>query len=56
MREIKAPLITQLVEELCIEACCVLPDDITNSFKSSLQTEKSTLGKEILQTLVIHFR
>ena len=52
MREIKAPLITQLVEELCIEACCVLPDDITNSFKSSLQTEKSPLGKEILQTLI----
>ena len=52
MREIKAPLITQLVEELCIEACCVLPDNITNSFKSSLQTEKSPLGKEILETLI----
>lgn len=52
MREIKASLITQLVEELCIEACCVLPNDITNSFKSSILAEKSILGKEILQTLV----
>ena len=52
MREIKAQLITHLVEELCIEACCVLPDDITKRFKSSLQTEKSMLGKEILATLI----
>ena len=52
MREIKASLISELVEELCIEACCVLPDDINSSFKSSLLTEQSPLGKEILQTLI----
>ncbi len=52
MRIINAQDIAQLVEELCIEACCVLPDDIQNKFKSSLHTEKSPLGREILGTLI----
>ena len=52
MREIEASQITELVEKLCIEACCVLTDDIKTSFKSSLQTEQSPLGKEILETLI----
>ncbi|HTN69106.1 MAG TPA: fumarate hydratase [Dysgonamonadaceae bacterium] len=41
-----------MIEGLCIEACCVLPNDIKSSFKSSLQTERSPLGKEILRTLI----
>lgn len=52
MRNIEAQKITDLVEKLCIEACCVLTNDIKNSFKSYLQTEKSPLGKEILGTLL----
>ncbi|MFA5463045.1 MAG: fumarate hydratase, partial [Dysgonamonadaceae bacterium] len=52
MREIDAQDIAQLVETLCIEACCVLPNDIQNKFKSSLQTEQSPLGREILGTLI----
>ena len=52
MREIKASQIAELVEGLCVEACCVLTDDIMSSFKSSLQTEQSPLGKEILETLI----
>ena len=52
MREIKASKIAELVENLCIEACCVITDDIKSSFKSSLQTEKSPLGKEVLETLI----
>ena len=52
MREIKASQISDLVEELCIEACCVLPEDVNSSFKSSLLTEQSPLGKEILETLI----
>ncbi len=52
MREIKASQIAELVEKLCIEACCVLTDDIKSSFKSSLQTEQSPLGREILETLI----
>lgn len=52
MREIKASQIAELVENLCIEACCVLTNDIKSSFKSSLQTEQSQLGKEVLATLI----
>lgn len=52
MREIKALHIAELVEHLCIEACCVLTDDIKSSFKSSLLTEQSPLGKEVLETLI----
>lgn len=52
MREVKAKDISKLVENLSIQACCVLPDDIHSKFKSSLQTEQSPLGKEILKTLI----
>ena len=52
MRNIEAQKITDLVEKLCTEACCVITNDIKNSFKSCLKTEKSSLGKEILGTLL----
>ena len=52
MIEIKALDIAELVEHLCIEACCVITDDIKSGFKSSLLTEKSPLGKEVLATLI----
>ncbi len=56
MREIRASHITDLVEKLCIEACCFLTEDIETRFKSCLQTEKSPLGKEILGTLIENAR
>ncbi|MDO5664941.1 MAG: fumarate hydratase [Bacteroidia bacterium] len=56
MKQIKASDITALVERLCIEACCVITDDINNKFKSSLQAETSPLGKEILSTLIENAR
>ncbi len=52
MKTVNAQDITNLVERLCIEACCVITDDIYKGFKSILATEKSTLGKEIIGTLI----
>ncbi len=52
MRTIEAEKITELVEKLCIEACCNLTEDIYTSFCENQKTEKSTLGKEILGTLI----
>ena len=56
MKVVKASEITRLVENLCIEACCVVTDDINQKFKSCLQIEKSPLGKEILGTLIENAR
>ena len=52
MRIVEAEKITSLVEKLCIEACCVITDDIYSCFKNCIKTEKSALGREILGTLV----
>lgn len=52
MRTVEAEKITSLVEKLCIEACCVITDDIYSCFKNCIKTEKSALGREILGTLV----
>ncbi|MGI6477908.1 MAG: fumarate hydratase [Salinivirgaceae bacterium] len=52
MKTVKASDITNLVEKLCIDACCDISDDINNKFKSCLETEKSPLGKNVLRTLI----
>lgn len=51
MRKIDASQITDLVEKLCIEANCVLTDDIRGCFAACAQKETSALGREILGTL-----
>ncbi|MDD2491545.1 MAG: fumarate hydratase, partial [Bacteroidales bacterium] len=52
MREIKANQITELVEKLCIEANCVITEDIRTCLGSCMKSESSPLGREILGTLV----
>ncbi|MGI6046590.1 MAG: fumarate hydratase [Petrimonas sp.] len=52
MKTVKASEITNLVEKLCIEACCVITGDIENKFKCCLETEKSPLGKQVVGTLL----
>mgnify|MGYP001255355854 CR=1 FL=1 len=56
MRKVKSADITALVEQLCMEACYVLSDDINKKFKSSLLTERSPLAKEVLGTLIENAR
>ena len=52
MRNIESEKIVNLVEQLCIDACCKLTDDIYTSFVQNQKQEKSNLGKEILGTLI----
>jgi fumarate hydratase subunit alpha len=52
VREIRAADITAAVREMCIEACCVLPDDVRAALKGALETEESELGREVLSLLV----
>lgn len=56
IREVNVEKITDLVEKLCIEANCHLTDDIFSCLKSCRATEKSPLGKDILNTLVENAR
>ncbi|MDR2868862.1 MAG: fumarate hydratase [Deferribacteraceae bacterium] len=51
MREINVKDITELVEKLCIDACCKLGDDVFAAFKKFKASEQSELGKSILSTL-----
>lgn len=52
MRQINTDSITELVEKLCIEANVNLTDDIYSCLKKCQHKELSSLGKDILGTLV----
>nr|WP_199318966.1 fumarate hydratase [Dysgonomonas sp. BGC7] len=52
IRTIQADDITNLVEKLCIEANCNLTEDIFICLNNCRSKEKSSLGKEILGTLI----
>jgi len=52
MREIHVSQITDCVEKLCMDANYFLNDDIYDSLKSSLNSEKSENGREILEILI----
>lgn len=52
MRQIEAHRVTELVEQLCIEACCVIARDIEGSFARYRETESIPLGKQVLTTMI----
>ncbi|MDI6605413.1 MAG: fumarate hydratase [Thermoanaerobacteraceae bacterium] len=52
MKEINAKKISDVVELLSIEANYNLPEDILKKIKSSLKTEESPIGKEILENII----
>jgi len=56
MREIKASVITQTVDQLCQEANFVLGEDVLAALKQAQQTEESPLGKEVLSQLLENAR
>ena len=51
IREIKSEIITEYVKEMCIEANHFLSPDMDKKLKEATNTEKSELGKKILNQL-----
>ena len=51
MRELNVDIITQNIKEMCIEANHFLTDDMKKVFKNAVDTEKSPLGKKVLNQL-----
>ena len=51
MRELNVDIIKQNIKEMCIEANHFLTDDMKKVFKNAVDTEKSPLGKKVLNQL-----
>lgn len=56
MREISCAEISALVEQLCIQAATVLPDDLCRVIEQAEKKEESPVGKGILQDIVTNFQ
>lgn len=56
MREISGQQITEVVRRLCIDANCVLPQDIKNCIESSFECEPWPQAKEILTRLIENYQ
>jgi fumarate hydratase subunit alpha len=52
VRQIKAQKITNTVSRLCQEANFFLPEDVIKSLEKALETEESSLGKEVLSQML----
>ena len=52
MREISVEKITQAIATLCIEACCLLPEDVCRAFRKAQANEPSSNGRDILDQLL----
>ncbi|MCG1024880.1 fumarate hydratase [Dehalobacter sp.] len=54
MKEIHVNEIISAVERLCIEANCILNQDVVNALNRALDVEESSQGREVLQQLLIN--
>lgn len=52
MREISVNEITKKVAQLCIEANCLLGEDVKKRIKEVMEKEESPLGKEVLRQIL----
>lgn len=52
MREIKTESIIATLKKMCIEANCVIPDEVIALLNKSLSIEESPTGKEIIQQIL----
>ena len=51
MRNISADEIEQAVADLCIQACCILPEDVSLALAEAGRRESSDLGKQVFSDL-----
>ena len=56
MREISCADVSALVEQLCIQAATILPDDLCRVIEQSEKKEESPVGKGILQDITANFQ
>ena len=52
MRDIDVGIIKDKIKEMCIEANCILNDDIYCSIQKARDIEKSEIGKDILNQII----
>ena len=52
MRAILTGEITEVVAKMCVEAACVLPEDVVHAIEAARGVEESDVGKEILDRLL----
>jgi fumarate hydratase subunit alpha len=52
MRELHVNELTDVVAQLCIDACHLLPDNLVQSFHAAAEKEVSQLGKSVLLKLI----
>ncbi|MBQ2516767.1 MAG: fumarate hydratase [Desulfovibrio sp.] len=52
MRDIDCKDIAEAVAKLAVEACCILPEDVVESFRAHQAAEPSPVGRNILQQLL----
>jgi fumarate hydratase subunit alpha len=52
MREIDVKEITNKVAQLCIEANCLLGEDVKTAIKKAIEKEESPLGREVLKQIL----
>lgn len=56
MREIDVREVARAVEELCIEACYDLPEDVLAALEAAREAEESEVGREILDICIENAR
>ena len=52
MRELHVARITDAVAKLCVEACCLLPQDMLATMRDRVVSEPSPAGKDVLHQLI----
>lgn len=52
MKIINTNLIKDAVEKMCIESCCIISDEVLETYNDALKTEKSEQGRGVLKQLI----